>query len=485
MKFSLTKKFSPVGKSGMPYWNPLTDEYKTLLASVSQKPSKAVQQAQDKFLWRLKGNNTDSRNTLAKLVGLIPYCLGMPVASDSLFWWDNPTRKATLSVVPPTYVSGQGWTGNGSSSYINSTFNPSVDGGTKYTRNDASAGWMFMNDRRTAQTSGSGISPSSGASGAVIFPVYDVNTSYFRINNAYEAVTGGNISTQHLFTLVRKSSTLVNVWRDRVPLASNITKSSVALDNLQSYTLACNDAGSVLADSYQTDTVGLEFHGSQLDQTDLNVICDALDEALMSIASATPLLSYSADGLVISADWTVTNPNADVAEFIQNDAIVMRSLAATNANVMANNIKSVINPLWGAWSASLVDIEPPGGSGALTFNRALRLWLIDNDTVGIERSINQDAVNLIFTVRKGGTVVYSVSTGETDTIRFKIIYSPTKSMSLWKWSNDAWVQVGVSYSASLFYGVIKLAMGTRGQALTETSLRDIYITQKSFNTVTP
>jgi hypothetical protein len=55
--------------------------------------------------------------------------------------WKTPTRLATL-VTAPTFVSGKGLQGNGSSSYIDTNFNP-VTNGVNYTQNNASR-YIFM-----------------------------------------------------------------------------------------------------------------------------------------------------------------------------------------------------------------------------------------------------------------------------------------------------------------------------------------------------
>ena len=230
-----------------------------------------------------------------------------------------------------------------------------------------------------------------------------------------------------------------------------------------------------------TDTIGLSFSGSQLDQTDINVICDAIDEAMFGIASETPLFSYSADGTSISADWTVTNPNTDVATFLQDDGIIMRSLAVNNGNTFANKIQTNASRSWGVWTGSLLDIEPPASSASI---RSVGLFRSATKRIEIRRQVSLNATTLTFAIVN--TIdVYTVDTAEADLLRWKIVYSPTHSISFYKWSNDAWVQVGVTHSDLGMLGDMYFNMATRGNDKCETILRDFHITQSDFIGVMP
>lgn len=268
--------YSPYSTTASAYtW---TTEYDTLWdALTGTKPSQELADKQNLFYRRLLGDNTHSRNTYAKFACAIWYNSGMPTASDALFWINNPARKATLNGVPnPTYVLGSGFRGDGANSYIDTTFNLSTDGGGIYTQNSASHGTLFSNAREKNESSGCG---------GVTATNWGTNTSVKVAGSRYEGVNSNgtnacNISLDvknwHIYT--RINNTTCTPYRNKVPLV-NVTKASVALQNVTQYDLAIYVAGTG-ATSFSTDTVAFKFYGSTLDQTDVDVIVDAMDEFL-------------------------------------------------------------------------------------------------------------------------------------------------------------------------------------------------------------
>lgn len=173
----------------------LTTEYKAILAKLAVKPIKRIQKLQNTCIVNLK-----AAGVWDKLACFIPYCAGMTDAGDALFWWNNPDRKATLSGTAPSYLAGNGFTGNGTSAYINTTFNPSLDGADKYTQNDNSSGYWFRNLRTTPAATGSGLVITDP--GSAIYPLYSTNLGYWRQQSTY--MTFVNAQVNGMYTTVRK-----------------------------------------------------------------------------------------------------------------------------------------------------------------------------------------------------------------------------------------------------------------------------------------
>jgi peptidoglycan/xylan/chitin deacetylase (PgdA/CDA1 family) len=256
-----------------------TTEYNTLsLALTGTKPSVALASKQNLFFNRLKGNNSYSRDTYSKFICAIWYNSGMPTDSDTLFWINNVARKATLSASPPTYVLGKGWTGIAANhTYIDTTFNPSTDGSTKFTGNDASFGLFFGNSRYATYTWGDG---GFDLGGNYLAPRISNAPAkmYTAINNVTGKVTSLGIDTIKGFTIVsRVASNLYNIYKDK-DLLNTATEVSSALKNITNYDLADKKVASVV--EWGGDTVGFRFFASSFDQTDVDVICDAMDEFL-------------------------------------------------------------------------------------------------------------------------------------------------------------------------------------------------------------
>ena len=445
-------------------------------AFTGTKPSAAIASAQNRWLY-----NGTVHGWLAKAIHINAYAIGTPTAADALLWVNNPARSAVLHGTGgnPTYDPILGFTGDvAHSAYIDTTFNPSVDGGALFTRNDAGIVRMITNNRTAANTESVGI--NGGTSNVGIAPKYDAG-GYMSLNGAWKTFTSSD--TNHMYSVVRASSTQIRIYTDR-DQGGLVADNSVALTNWTVFDLAASQsAGTPLAGSYSPDTVGLTMHTSSLTQTDVNNICDDWDVLQFEIASATSIMEYTGDGTTIdAAKWTVTNPGTTVAQFLNYDALIMRSLAVNNGNTFANNVKSVTSALWGIFSASLCDIDPPAGSSAI---RSVGFWASDTKRVEIRRSSALDATNLSFCVFIPSADVYTVSTGERDLLRFKIKISPTHKAQLYKWSNDAWVQVGADYSSSVLAGTWLACMATRGNDKCETSLRDVYFTQRDFSSVIP
>jgi len=263
--------------------NVFCDEYKAIQeAMTGEKPLIAVQIRQNKFIERLKGDNASSRNTWAKLACLLPYAAGMPTAEDALIWWNAPSRKATLSATPPTYIQEQGFTGiPASQTYIDTGFNPTADGGTLYTQNNCSNGIWYYNNRILGADYASGLyNTGSGNPGVVLITRLADGKCYVRIQGAFEVIDGGYDSNK-LFIGVRLNATQHQLFIDGIGKGlANANSTSLANETIPD--LCAKIVGSNRL-FYTSDTVGLRFFGSGLDQIDIDIIKSAWDELIYGI----------------------------------------------------------------------------------------------------------------------------------------------------------------------------------------------------------
>jgi hypothetical protein len=138
--------------------------------------------------------------------------------------WKTPTRLATLFNAP-TFVSGKGLQGNGSSAYIDTNFNPVTDG-VNYQQNNASR-FVFMD-------TASGTGPLDGISAASINNMARTSTSFQRINQSTTPLVGGSFdftATRGMKSIHRTSSTNVELFNDttqgsRTALSATMTSSN-------------------------------------------------------------------------------------------------------------------------------------------------------------------------------------------------------------------------------------------------------------------
>lgn len=430
-----------------PYWKHLSTEYQAIVAAMTgTKPSNAVMKAQNDFILYLKGANSDSRNVWAKLACIIPYFAGMPTAADALIWWNNPSRKGALhGTVNPSYSIKNGFVGNSAQlAYIDTTFNPLTDGGTKYTQNDCSAGWWFTNNRIIGSLVGSGIQDDMG-----VFPL--MSTAPYKIYGyaqgpgGYPANPAPGLSTQGLFTLIRTSATSQNGFFNKVSFGSAQTVNSQALPNLKVFSLAMNNLGS--PNYYQDDTIGLEYWGASLDVTDVKVMvdaCTALSLALLTLSS----FSDSCDATSIDTNkWTITNPDPLKVVFSQNVGLLMDEVGSVAATIYTNKVQSKLAQLWGVWE---FDALYMGVLQAHTAFTTFGLWgngIGSNNESTILLYVGYDPYSImefILRVYNEGTSTYIFYTGVFDTGKFRIVVTPFEEIKLYQFVNDVWVQLGVT-----------------------------------------
>ena len=122
----------------------------------------------------------------------------------ALIDWKRLTQYT--AVLSPTFTTNEGFTGNGTSSYIDTNFNP-VTQGINYTQNNASR-YLFM-------FSASGTSALDGRSAASINNMSRSSTSNQRINQSTTVLTGGSFdftATKGMKSIHRTSLTNVELF---------------------------------------------------------------------------------------------------------------------------------------------------------------------------------------------------------------------------------------------------------------------------------
>jgi len=295
-----------------------TAVYKVLDAALTgTKPSATIAASQNLFISRLQGNNSYSRGTWVKIACIIPYTAGMPTASDALFWWNDPTRKAALSATTPTYEAGKGFTGNGSSSYIDTTFNCASDGNSLYTQNDACFALAF-NNYSIACGSNGGINSSN--EGTYLRPMTGGNILDLINNGSASGTAKVGHDNHDLYFVNRTAAEVYKTYKRNNEVASKTT-ASVAPVNGTTYDLALLKLPSTKLE-YSADTVGLRLYASSLDETDRQVIIDAYDE-----------LYDSVNGIVA---WTEPTWQGSGVCFCFDDSERMNSWIAADTTIRAS-----------------------------------------------------------------------------------------------------------------------------------------------------
>lgn len=178
----------------------------------------------------------------------------------------NPTSTAITEVNSPTWTANQGYTGDGSSTYLDSGFNPSLSG-VNFTQNSACVGVYC---RTSTQSSGidMGHNSNAGANVSYIVTRFTDNRAYFRANvSSLGVISVASTDARGLFASVRTTSNNYAGWKNGSSVVTG-TNTSGTMSNNNMFILAINGGGSPTA--YSNRQISISFAGSgSVDQNKL------------------------------------------------------------------------------------------------------------------------------------------------------------------------------------------------------------------------
>lgn len=167
----------------------------------------------------------------------------------------NPTSTMITAVNSPTFTASQGYTGNDVNSYLESNFNPSI-GTNKYTRNSCSFGIYSLTNTNEL---------------AIDIGLYDGNftqirareggLTYVNINDAGTTQSITNASSTSLFSAVRTSSTINNIYKAG-SLLNTYAVASSGLPNFTFYMLARHNNYGGGSSDFSSRQISASFMGS-------------------------------------------------------------------------------------------------------------------------------------------------------------------------------------------------------------------------------
>ena len=233
-------------------------EAETLVAAMSVQPSAARKQLIDQLITSLK-----SAGIWSVLDNLQVYA-----AHDSqaaLLNWKAPGVNDGSLVNAPAFTADLGFKGNGSSSYINTNFNP-TDGGLNFAQDSASWGvWLDQHDSAGTADAGQlqGAFTSSPAWGTFV-KHYNSTTPGQEVaardnNGSTVNFTSAVASHLGLCTVDRASSSEFHAWRNGTDLGASL-QTSVAPQNKDFFALAAD--GATGAANFIPGTAAVSFAGA-------------------------------------------------------------------------------------------------------------------------------------------------------------------------------------------------------------------------------
>jgi hypothetical protein len=178
----------------------------------------------------------------------------------------NLVKNASHStaVNSPSWVAFEGFTSNGTSSYINKNFNPATQS-INVKQNDISFGVYF----RVSIGSNNDMGAVDGSSIGISMGL-NPNSNLSRCNSS--AGSTGNTSVAGMHIVSRIISTEFNDYRNKTHITTS-TQASSPLVNQNIYSLCRNTNGT--ASLFTTRQIAITFFAKGVNQTQVNVISDA------------------------------------------------------------------------------------------------------------------------------------------------------------------------------------------------------------------
>lgn len=222
----------------------------TWLAQLGTRPSVAVISAVDHFI---KGCKADGNWTLLDRFWLF----AQDNQTNSLTSIVNPTSSVATEVSSPGWTSLQGYTSNGTTSYINTNYTPSTDA-VNFTQNSATQFIYSRTDSQEASLQGGGGLANLHATHLNIRNSSDQILSRTNGTTATGAIS--NTSSLGFFTAVRSSFTAVTFYRNGSSLGSPASNTSTGLATVKLYALSNNNNGT--AANFSTRQIAVYGFGS-------------------------------------------------------------------------------------------------------------------------------------------------------------------------------------------------------------------------------
>lgn len=188
-------------------------------------PSESQQELQNRLVIDLKGAGVWSKlDTFAVFAtdGDVDF---------ALIDWINLSQYTAVNT--PTFTTNQGFKGNGTSSYIDTNFNPTISI-FNYTQNDASRS-LYVNNSGSIFRYYDGVTIPTGVRNTLT----NASTSAHKINNGGNLSTGVDMTGSGFKSIHRTSSTNVTLFNEL-----SVTSATASSQTMQNYSQRILNAGS-------------------------------------------------------------------------------------------------------------------------------------------------------------------------------------------------------------------------------------------------
>ena len=198
------------------------------------------------------------------------------MGAGEIIWIDEWTIQEWTNATAynaPTFTALEGFTGNGTTQYIDCNWNPSVNG-VNYVQNSAS---MIIYVRTNIAADGQhGIGNAADFKNIFILPKYTIDNSYIRTNDA-TTISGANSDGSGMFINTRTASTVNKLYKNKVAII-NATSVSTGMPTHLAYCLAINDDD--VATGFRADQVSMYAFGGGMTQTQVTNLTTYYEAAM-------------------------------------------------------------------------------------------------------------------------------------------------------------------------------------------------------------
>lgn len=194
--------------------------------------------------------------------------------------WKNPGTFTASPIALTTFTADRGFTGNGTTTYVDTTFNPTTASSPKFVQNSAHMGVWVLTARAGADMADIGMTTVAGTN---LYPRFTDNNAYLRLNDSVE--TGGfAVTTSNGFYLANRSGASSREgYKDGASIGTYAASASAA--PLNQNIVVCNGGG--VGAHLSTDQCAAACVGSSLNSTQQLALYNAL-LAYMQAVGAVP-----------------------------------------------------------------------------------------------------------------------------------------------------------------------------------------------------
>lgn len=173
--------------------------------------------------------------------------------------WVAPSSYQLTLVNAPSWTSNLGFTGNGTSSYLNTNFTPSTNLAVGSQNNLSIGVYCAAGGQSSGMLMGSVQTSPARRLSAAARNTSDLAFTNINDNTTLTAANGEAVGLYHFY---RDNSTLLNYYRNGVSVSTSFAATSTGLNSNNIYLLARNNAG--VADLFSAQTLGMAWIGSSM-----------------------------------------------------------------------------------------------------------------------------------------------------------------------------------------------------------------------------